>query len=70
MAGLRDVRQARVGDTLCLAAARDDLEPVDALPPATQPGLFASVFPPDGGMFPSLDAEVMPCRVDGVEAMI
>ena len=70
VAGLRDVRQARVGDTLCLATERDRLEPVDPLPPATQPGLFASVFPPDGGMFPSLDAEVMPCRVDGVEAMI
>jgi elongation factor 4 len=70
VAGLRDVRQARVGDTLCLATERDRLEPVDPLPPATQPGLFASVFPPDGGMFPSLEAEVMPCRVDGVEAMI
>ena len=52
VAGLRDVRQARVGDTLCLAAQRDRLEPVDPLPPATQPGLFASVFPPDGGVFP------------------
>lgn len=51
MAGLRDVRQARVGDTLCLASEREDLEPVDLLPQATQPGLFASVFPPDGGMF-------------------
>ena len=50
VAGLRDVRQARVGDTLCLAAERDRLEPVDPLPPATQPGLFASVFPPDGGI--------------------
>ncbi len=52
VAGLRDVRQARVGDTLCLASERDRLEPVDPLPPATQPGLFASVFPPDGGVFP------------------
>ena len=51
VAGLRDVRQARVGGTLCLASAREDLEPVDFLPQATQPGLFASVFPPDGGMF-------------------
>ena len=50
VAGLRDVRQARVGDTLCLATERDRLEPVDPLPPATQPGLFASVFPPDGGI--------------------
>jgi len=52
VAGLRDVRQARVGDTLCLSTERDRLEPVDPLPPATQPGLFASVFPPDGGVFP------------------
>ena len=52
VAGLRDVCQARVGDTLCLAAERDRLEPVDPLPPATRPGLFASVFPPDGGFSP------------------
>ena len=56
VAGLRDVRQARVGDTLCLATERDRLEPVDPLPPATQPGLFASVFPPDGGVFPESGA--------------
>ena len=58
VAGLRDVRQARVGDTLCLASERDRLEPVDPLPPATQPGLFASVFPPDGGMFDEMSRAV------------
>ena len=58
VAGLRDVRQARVGDTLCLATERDRLEPVDPLPPATQPGLFASVFPPDGGMFDEMSRAV------------
>ena len=58
VAGLRDVRQARVGDTLCLASERDRLEPVDPLPPATQPGLFASVFPPDGGMFDDMSKAV------------
>ena len=58
MAGLRDVRQARVGDTLCLATERDRLEPVDPLPPATQPGLFASVFPPDGGLFDEMSRAV------------
>ncbi|CAH0378168.1 unnamed protein product [Pelagomonas calceolata] len=58
VAGLRDVRQARVGDTLCLATERDRLEPVDPLPPATQPGLFASVFPPDGGLFDEMSRAV------------
>ncbi len=58
VAGLRDVRQARVGDTLCLAAERDRLDPVDPLPPATQPGLFASVFPPDGGLFDEMSRAV------------
>ena len=58
VAGLRDVRQARVGDTLCLAVERDRLYPVDPLPPATQPGLFASVFPPDGGMFDDMSKAV------------
>jgi len=58
VAGLRDVRQARVGDTLCLAAERDRLEPVDPLPPATQPGLFATLFPPDGGLFDEMSRAV------------
>ena len=61
VAGLRDVRQARVGDTLCLATERDRLEPVDPLPSATQPGLFASVFPPDGGLFDEMARAVDRC---------
>ena len=64
-------RRAPARHSYVIAAERDRLEPRETSPPpATQPGLFASVFPPDGGMFPSLAAEVMPCRVDGVEAMI
>ena len=41
VAGLRDVREARIGDTLCLATQRDATEPVDPLPEAAAPGLYS-----------------------------
>lgn len=50
--GLRDVRQAIVGDTMAQASASEATRPLDLNVGASgQHLLFASIFPPDGSLF-------------------
>lgn len=50
--GLRDVRQAIVGDTIAEASASGATQPLDLNVGASgQHLLFASIFPPDGSLF-------------------
>jgi GTP-binding protein LepA len=51
--GLKDIRQARVGDTISLAKSRNQVE---ALPGFTipQPKVFAGIYPKSGDDFPEL----------------
>ena len=51
MCGLRDVRRAVVGDTLCLSEHAAETLPLEAGFEPSMPALYASIFPPDGGLF-------------------
>ncbi|KAJ1450827.1 P-loop containing nucleoside triphosphate hydrolase protein [Pelagophyceae sp. CCMP2097] len=49
--GLREVRHAVVGDTICDMTFLDTTEPLEIGFRPSQPALFASIFPPDGCSF-------------------
>jgi GTP-binding protein LepA len=51
--GLKDVRQARVGDTISLAAHRDKVGPLPGFH-IPQPKVFAGLYPASGDEYPQL----------------
>lgn len=51
--GLKDVRQARVGDTITLTLQRDRVQPLTGFQ-IPQPKVFAGIFPTRGDSFPAL----------------
>ena len=49
--GLRNIREAAVGDTVYDANDFDGVEPLESNFRPSRPALYASVFPPDGALF-------------------